>query len=93
MSLLPGNAKILEYKIIDHLGSGGFANTYSALDTNLDKKVAIKEFFPLRLCHRGAEFRVDRKGESQGGKRGEDGGPRSSAHARSFVAATIARAS
>jgi serine/threonine protein kinase/formylglycine-generating enzyme required for sulfatase activity len=64
MSLLPGNAKILEYKIIDHLGSGGFANTYSALDTNLDKKVAIKEFFPLRLCHRGAEFRV----EAQPGK-------------------------
>ncbi len=64
MSLLPRNAKILEYKIIDHLGSGGFANTYSALDTNLDKKVAIKEFFPLRLCQRGAEFRV----EAQPGK-------------------------
>ena len=59
MSLLPGNAKILEYKIIDHLGSGGFANTYSALDTNLDKKVAIKEFFPLRLCRRGSDFRVE----------------------------------
>jgi serine/threonine protein kinase/formylglycine-generating enzyme required for sulfatase activity len=64
MSLLPRNAKILEYKIIDHLGSGGFANTYSALDTNLDKKVAIKEFFALRLCQRGADFRV----EAQPGK-------------------------
>ena len=45
MSLLPKNAGIFEFKILDHLGSGGFANTYLARDENLDKEVAIKEFF------------------------------------------------
>jgi serine/threonine protein kinase/formylglycine-generating enzyme required for sulfatase activity len=58
MSLLPKNAKILEYKIVDYLGSGGFANTYLAIDTHLDKKVAIKEFFPHRLCTRGTDYTV-----------------------------------
>ena len=59
MSRLPKNAKILEYKIVDHLGVGGFAHTYRAIDTNLDKKVAIKEFFPPRLCRRAQDFRVE----------------------------------
>ncbi len=58
MSLLPKNSKILEYKIVDYLGSGGFANTYLAIDTHLEKKVAIKEFFPHRLCTRGTDFTV-----------------------------------
>jgi len=58
MSWLPPNARILEYKIIERLGSGGFANTYLATDVNLNRKVAIKEFFPHRLCDRGEEFNV-----------------------------------
>ncbi len=58
MSRLPVNSRILEYKITGNLGSGGFAHTYQALDTNLDKIVAIKEFFPARLCARGEAFRV-----------------------------------
>ena len=58
MTRLPLNSRILEYRITDNLGSGGFAHTYQAIDTNLDKRVAIKEFFPARLCTRGAEYRV-----------------------------------
>lgn len=58
MSLLPQNARILEYKILGHLGSGGFANTYLARDENLDKQVAIKEFFPRTLCERDESFSV-----------------------------------
>jgi serine/threonine protein kinase len=34
-----------EYKIIRVLGSGGFGNTYLAVDHNLSREVAIKEFF------------------------------------------------
>lgn len=34
-----------KYKIVRHISSGGFGNTYEALDVNLDKRVAIKEFF------------------------------------------------
>ncbi len=59
MSTLPVNSRILEYKITEHLGSGGFAHTYRALDVNLDKVVTVKEFFPARLCARDAEFRVE----------------------------------
>ena len=58
MSLLPKNAGILEFKILDHLGSGGFANTYLARDENLDKEIAIKEFFPRNICERGDDFYV-----------------------------------
>ncbi len=58
MVLLPNNAKIAEYKILGHLGSGGFANTYRAYDSNLDKDVAIKEFFPRRYCSRDENYRV-----------------------------------
>lgn len=34
------------------LGQGGFGITYLAHDNNLDKQVAIKEFFPSSLCSR-----------------------------------------
>ena len=40
------------YKIIDTLGQGGFGITYLALQTGLDRKVAIKEFFMKDLCNR-----------------------------------------
>lgn len=40
------------YKIIRVLGQGGFGITYLAHDLNLDKAVAIKEFFPESMCGR-----------------------------------------
>ena len=40
------------YRIIDVLGRGGFGITYLALDLNLDRQVAVKEFFPKDYCER-----------------------------------------
>lgn len=41
-----------KYRIIRVLGQGGFGITYLAEQTILDKKVAIKEFFPKDFCGR-----------------------------------------
>lgn len=43
------------YRILRILGQGGFGITYLALDLNLDRKVAIKEFFPKDYCDREGE--------------------------------------
>jgi len=40
------------YRIESVLGQGGFGITYLATDISLDKKVAIKEFFPKDYCGR-----------------------------------------
>lgn len=41
-----------KYEIVRVLGQGGFGITYLAIHTFLDKKVAIKEFFPKDFCDR-----------------------------------------
>ena len=41
-----------QYRIIRHLASGGFGNTYEAVDVALERRVAIKEFYPKSLCGR-----------------------------------------
>ena len=40
------------YRIERVLGQGGFGIKYLALDTSLDRNVAIKEFFPKDFCDR-----------------------------------------
>lgn len=40
------------YRIEAVLGQGGFGITYLATDVNLQRKVAIKEFFPKDYCER-----------------------------------------
>ena len=47
------------YRIERLLGSGGFGITYLATDTNLDRQVAIKEFFPPDLVTRQADNRLE----------------------------------
>lgn len=41
-----------KYRIERVLGQGGFGITYLAVHTMLDKRVAIKEFFPRNFCDR-----------------------------------------
>lgn len=56
-SLQPGTTlRDGTYVIEGVLGQGGFGITYLALDRNLEKKVAIKEFFPKELCGRDSSM-------------------------------------
>jgi serine/threonine protein kinase len=50
-TLQPGY-QLGEYRIEKLLGEGGFGLTYLALDTNLDKSVAIKEYMPSDFAAR-----------------------------------------
>ncbi len=56
-SLLPVGTLLFHgtYRVVRHLASGGFGNTYEAVDTQLGDSVAIKEFFPKQLCGRKSE--------------------------------------
>ncbi len=49
---LPKGYRLQEYRIERVLGFGGFGITYLAVDTNLDKTVAIKEYLPNDLALR-----------------------------------------
>ncbi len=44
-----------KYEIIKVLGQGGFGITYLAIHVRLNKKVAIKEFFPKAFCDRDVD--------------------------------------
>ena len=48
-------AMLLEYRIESILGVGGFGMTYLCTDINLDKHVAIKEYFPSDLALRALD--------------------------------------
>jgi serine/threonine protein kinase len=43
---------LMEYRLDSVLGAGGFGITYLAFDTNLEKKVAIKEYLPSSVAVR-----------------------------------------
>jgi serine/threonine protein kinase len=47
-----------EYRIESVLGVGGFGLTYLAVDTNLDLRVAIKEYLPADITTRAANLGV-----------------------------------
>lgn len=48
------------YRIERALGQGGFGITYLAVHTRLNKRVAIKEFFPKTFCDRAADTNMVR---------------------------------
>jgi serine/threonine protein kinase len=61
---LPKGYALHEYQIEQTLGIGGFGLTYLATDSNLNLKVAIKEYLPGDLAQRGEDQSVRPKGES-----------------------------
>src|SRR4029077_21155286 len=61
---LPSGYALHEYRIEQTLGVGGFGLTYLATDSNLNLKVAIKEYLPGDLAQRGEDQSVRPKSES-----------------------------
>jgi len=58
---LPAGYVLNEYKIEALLGAGGFGSTYLATDTNLNLKVAIKEYLPSDWVQRAPDHSVRSK--------------------------------
>jgi serine/threonine protein kinase len=52
LHLPPGTILVDKYLLGRVLGQGGFGITYLAWDIYLDRKLAVKEFFPRDLCYR-----------------------------------------
>ena len=61
---LKNGSTLNEYTIVDILGIGGFGITYLAIDSNLDKKVVIKEFLPEEIATRDSSNTVRPKSSS-----------------------------
>ena len=61
---LPRGYELNEYRIESTLGVGGFGLTYLAVDSNLARKVAIKEYLPGELASRGPDHSVQVKSDA-----------------------------
>ena len=55
---LASGYEIMWYTIKEVLGQGGFGITYLALDRNLDRHVAIKEYLPTPFAYRHQDYSV-----------------------------------
>ena len=60
---LPRGYSLQEYQIESTLGIGGFGFTYLATDTNLNLKVAVKEYLPGDLARRETDQSISAKTE------------------------------
>ncbi|MFM9968265.1 MAG: serine/threonine protein kinase [Burkholderiales bacterium] len=60
---LPQGYELQEYRIESTLGVGGFGLTYLATDTNLNVKIALKEYLPGDLARRDADRSIAPKSE------------------------------
>ncbi|HYY62915.1 MAG TPA: serine/threonine-protein kinase, partial [Burkholderiales bacterium] len=60
---LPPGFALNEYRIESLLGMGGFGLTYLATDTNLNLKVAIKEYLPTDWVERAPDHSVKSKSQ------------------------------
>ncbi len=59
LNALPGGYTLHEYRIESVLGVGGFGLTYLATDSNLNLRVAIKEYLPGEFATRTADSTVE----------------------------------
>jgi len=55
---LPAGTRLGGYQIVELLGRGGFGIVYLALDSSLQRQVAIKEYFPAELAMRYDDHRI-----------------------------------
>ncbi|HUO83327.1 MAG TPA: tetratricopeptide repeat protein [Gammaproteobacteria bacterium] len=55
---LPPGYELDQFRIAEVLGQGGFGITYRALDTRLERTVAIKEYLPRQFAWRGDDSTV-----------------------------------
>lgn len=62
---LPLGQEIRGFRIEKVLGEGGFGITYLAHDVNLDRKVAIKEYYPRDWAERDGQGRIRAIGDQE----------------------------
>ena len=62
---LPNGQVLSDYRIEGVLGQGGFGITYLATDTNLGRKVAIKEYFPREFAARDSTLTIRATGNAE----------------------------
>ena len=62
---LPNGQVLSDYRIEGTLGQGGFGITYLATDTNLGRKVAIKEYFPREYATRDGTLTIRAAGNDE----------------------------
>lgn len=59
--VLPAGYQLDDYIIEKEIGAGGFGVTYKAYDQQLNRHVAIKEYFPFNLAARDSSMHVSPK--------------------------------
>jgi hypothetical protein len=57
-SRLPRGTRLREFEVEDVVGEGGFSIVYAALDLNLHRHVALKEYMPTALARRRSDRTV-----------------------------------
>ena len=62
---LPVGHVLSDYRIEGILGQGGFGITYLATDTNLGRKVAIKEYYPREYATRDSTLTIRAAGNDE----------------------------
>ncbi|MFZ4626595.1 MAG: serine/threonine protein kinase, partial [Rhodoferax sp.] len=60
---LPSGIRLEEFEILQKIGEGGFSIVYKAWDLALEREVALKEYLPSSIAHRGSQTQVSVRAE------------------------------